>query len=128
MGRSILAVIVGYCVTAIATAGIDFILGTLAPAAFPKPGEDQAVGSSWLLLILGYSSIFAILGGYVTALVAKRSEVKHALALGIVMVMLSLVSMLTYFGQQALWFQIGLLVLALPAALLGGYLRARQVR
>ena len=40
---------------------------------------------------------------------------------------MSIVSRLQYPGDEPLWYSIALMFLAIPAALVGGYFRARQV-
>ena len=72
MGRSILAVIGGYAVMATAVIAL-FVLW------FQEPSTEPTVGL--MVLSLGYGFIFAIVGGYVTGLIAKRSEIQHVIAL-----------------------------------------------
>jgi hypothetical protein len=125
MLRSIGAVIAGYFTLAVLTAGTIFLLGTVFPASYTP------TNTGWVLFNLLYGALYAVLGGYVTGLIAQRAEVRHGLALGIVMVVLSIVTfVLTQTGPtptgQPLWYSIALVVLALPTPVLGGYLRNRQ--
>ena len=68
-----------------------------------------------------------IVGGYVTALLAGRSELKHALGLGALSIAMSILEVLTFTGQQPLWYSIALMFLSIPSVLIGGYFRVRQV-
>jgi hypothetical protein len=76
-------------------------------------------------LVTGF--FFISVGGYTTAMLAGRSEMKHALGLGALSIAMSIVSRLQYPGDEPLWYSIALMFLAIPAALVGGYFRARQV-
>lgn len=61
-----------------------------------------------------------------TGVIAKRAEVKHALALGAVAVALAIVSMILFWGLQPVWYQVTLIVIVGPAVWLGGWLRGRR--
>ena len=125
MLRSVLAVVAGYLLIFAATILADVALGLLAPDAFPAAGEGFAP-VPWMVLILVYSTIFAAAGGYVTARVARRAELKHGLALAAIMVLMSVGTMITYQGRHPLWFQLTLLVLGPLAVAAGAWLRARR--
>jgi len=125
MLRSIAAVIAGYVTLAVLTAGTIFLLGAAFPASYTP------TNTGWVLFNLLYGALYAVVGGYVAGVIARRAEVGHGLALGILMVVLSLVTfVLTQTGQpptgQPLWYSIALVVLALPTPVLGSYLRQRQ--
>ena len=126
MGRSILAVIAGYLVTAILVVVKFAAMTSLIPGAAPKAGQLQfpSTGLQVVSLILDFAS--AILGGYVAAWIARRNQIQHALALGILMVLLGILSMSISRGSEPVWYQIALIVISIPGALLGGMLRARQ--
>jgi len=116
MGRSILAVILGYLVVAIATM-VTFAI------AFPNPDSAQLPSISLMLFLLGAGVLYTIIGGYVTAFIARKAEIKHTLALGSLMVILGIISMIATFGKEPLWFQLVLIITPIPSALAGGYLR-----
>jgi hypothetical protein len=128
MGRSILAVLAGYLTLAAAVVAVDFSLGTLFPGAFPEPVEPGArpPTAGWLGVILLYSSVFAVLGGYVAAWVARRSERLHALAFGLLLEAMTLAEWYATRGWRPAWYHALLALLPIPAALLGGWLRSRR--
>jgi hypothetical protein len=95
MGRSLLAVIAGYAVMAAAIM-ILFALWFRDPTTVPSQG--------FMLFSLGYGFIFAVLGGYLTALLARRAEMKHTLALAGFSALLGGASMITFAGQEPLWY------------------------
>ena len=123
--RSILAVIGGYLIMAGCIGAVNGLIMTLFPRMV---GGGSSPTLAYLIVNLASGAGFAILGGYVTALLAKRSEIKHALGLGGLALFLGVVSLIMYYGRQPLWYQIALLVIVLPSVLLGGILRADRVK
>lgn len=124
MARSIAAVVVGYLVLTVLVVVLDVALVRLFPASFPTP---QTIPTPpWLVLELILGLVFTAIGGYVAGMIARRAEVQHALALGILGFVLSIGTFVQYQGRQPLWFQLAGMVMVIPAAVAGGYLRARH--
>jgi hypothetical protein len=129
--RSILAVVVGFVVAMILAFGTDYLLVLALPGMFPK---DQPTPTAFLILSLAYLFLYGILGGYLTAAVAGRAELKHGLALGLVFLALGVIStvftLLAPAGSRPpdetppLWYVACCLALSLPGPLAGGWLRA----
>ncbi len=86
--------------------------------------QDPGIGFLVAGLVLGI--LFAIVGGYITAVVAKTAEIRHALSLGGVIVLLGLVTMVFMQSPQPLWVQLLGLIFAVPSVYIGGVLRMRQ--
>ena len=91
MGRSILSVIVGYLVMAIAIMAL-FAIWFREKEAAPSDG--------FMLFSLGYGFVLAVVGGYVTAMIAKHSEMKHAMALAVFSVLMGLFRWLLRRGRS----------------------------
>jgi peptidoglycan/LPS O-acetylase OafA/YrhL len=125
MIRSLLAVVLGYVVMLVAFLGAETALTAVAPELIPQKGKPTDPLYFVFQLVTGF--FFICIGGYITALLAGRSEVKHALGLGALSIAMSIVSRLEYPGDEPLWYSIALMFLAIPAALVGGHFRARQV-
>ena len=125
MIRSLLAVALGYVVMLVAFVGAETALTAVAPELIPQKG--RATDPIYFLFQLTTGFFFIGIGGYVTALLAGRSEMKHALGLGALSVAMSIVSRLQYPGDEPLWYSIALMFLAIPGALAGGYYRVRQM-
>jgi len=126
MLRSILAVILGSVVWMITALGTDSILMALKPSWIDANGRVESVPA--LLFMAFYSLLFSVLGGYVTALIARRREVLHAFILGLLQLAMGIVATVKFFDTAPLWFHLLFLVLLVPANVLGGQLRARQKR
>jgi hypothetical protein len=131
MLRSVLAVVVGFVVTAAASVGTDGVLMLLLPRAVL---ETQPPPPGLLVGIMFYCFVYAVLGAYVTAVIARRAEVRHALVLGGIALAIGIASTLPVLlgkssdPQMPAWYLVLALAQVIPATLLGGYLRARQRR
>lgn len=119
MARSILSVIAGYLVMAIAI--------MILFAVWFGGDLEATPTTAFLLFSLVYGFAAATAGGYVTALIAGRAEINHAAALAALAVVMGIVSVITAAGREPVWFQIANMVVVVAAILLGGSLRARQV-
>lgn len=116
--RSVIAVVLGYLVFAIP-----------AFALFRLTGRDPHASSSseFMLLSTVYGASFAALGGFSAAWLAQRWEIEHALAVSSLISVGGAISLLTQSADEAMWSQLAALLIMAPAAIVGGYIRSRQV-
>ncbi|HEY0078758.1 MAG TPA: hypothetical protein VGB73_08945 [Pyrinomonadaceae bacterium] len=126
MLRSILAVIAGSVVWMVTALGTDAILMSLWPQAYSAGGRVESV--PLLLFTMFYAVLFGVLAGYVTAVIARRAEVKHALALGILQLLMGIVATINFWDTAPAWYHLIFLALVTPSNLLGGWLRANRRR
>lgn len=124
MLRSILAVIVGSITWMVTALGTDKLINTFLPHWYNDGGMIESIPI--LLFAMSYSLLFSVLGGYVTALIAQRSEIKHAFILGILQFVMAIMATIQFWNTVRPWYHITFLVLLIPANLLGGYLRLIQ--
>ena len=126
--RRIGAVLAGLVLVVILDIAIDVVMH--ATGIYP-PWFQPMRTPLWLIAI-GYRMIDGTIGGYVTARLAPDRPVAHALALGSIGFVLSTAGLVATlnkgpeFGPK--WYPLALVVVSLPCALLGGFLRARQLR
>ncbi len=125
MVRSVLALVLGYVVMLVSQLGGDTALTALAPDIMPQPGEPP--DAAYFAYRLGTGFFFIAIGGYVTALLAGRAEMKHALGLAALSIAASILEVQYYPATQPLWYSIALMFLSIPSALAGGYYRVRQL-
>jgi TM2 domain-containing membrane protein YozV len=125
IGRTVLAVALGYVVMLASQLIGDTALTTLAPSLMPQP--DEPADPVYFVFRLGAGFIFIAGGGYVAALLAGRFEMAHALTVGALSIAASILEAIYYAGEQPLWYSIALMFLSIPSALVGGYFRARQL-
>lgn len=119
MVRSVVAVIAGYLVFAV-SAILLFRLSGHDPHA---PAE---IG--FVLVTIVYGMLFATLAGFLAALLGKRFEMEHSLAVASLIAALGAASLLASVKSGAIWTQLAAILIIAPCAMLGGYLRQRQLR
>jgi peptidoglycan/LPS O-acetylase OafA/YrhL len=124
--RSIGAVVAGFLAVGILDTSIDVVMH--ATGVYPPWFKPMAT-PLWFLAI-GYRMIDGVIGGYIAGRLAPDRPVKHALALGIVGMVLSVAGVVATwskgpeFGPK--WYPLALVVIALPCALIGGKLASRK--
>jgi len=126
LGRSIAAVLAGLIVILVLSLGTDRILHVLE--VYPPWGQPM-YDPGLNLLALAYRSVYAVLGCYLAARLAPHAPMRHALALGIVGVVLSSIGAIVATTMADLgptWYPIALVLTALPCAWLGGGLHRRR--
>ena len=120
--RSIGAVLAGLLFVIIITTITDAILH--ATGIYPPWGLPMA--DSLFLVAFAYRIVYGIAGGYITARLAPHRPMMHALILGLLGLVLSLLGALATwnrgpeFGPK--WYPISLVVIAIPTAWIGGKL------
>jgi hypothetical protein len=124
MLRSILAIVAGTLVLLVAVMTTDTVLLKLFPSFTDAQGRvgSNAVG----FLMMSYALAYCVLAGYVAALVARRREVAHALALGVLLTLLLVFPTIKFWDTTPAWYHVALFVLTIPACAAGGRWRALQ--
>jgi hypothetical protein len=125
MLQSIGAIITGFAVVAVFSFGADFVLHTAGAEYFDENGRSN--NPAILSLTLSYVSAFTIVGSYIAARLAPRRPVKHALILGAIILLINGAGTLSLWGTAPAWYHIASLLLVIPCAFLGGWLRNRQI-
>jgi len=118
--KSVGAVLAGLIFIGIAHSGTDAILENIG--VLPK--GHLHVGTGLILVVIGYRAVTSLIGCYITALLAPKSPMKHALALGIIGVLLSTAGAIATANMNLgpAWYAWTLVVTALPIAWLAGKL------
>lgn len=125
--RSVGAVLTGTVVIVLATTGTDMVFH--ATSVFPPFGQSMSDGLFWLAT--AYRVVYDVAGCYITARVAPSRPMLHALAVGVIGVIVTTVgAAVTWnrgpaFGPH--WYPLVLIATAMPCAWLGGKLRVAQL-
>ena len=120
--RRIGAVFAGFVVIVILSTVTDIVLH--ATGVFPPWG--QPMSDVLFLLATAYRIVFSIAGCYLAARLAPDKPMQHALALGVVGIVVSTAATVATwnrgpeFGPK--WYPIALIAVAIPCAWLGGRL------
>ena len=116
MLKSIAAVLLGYLVFAV-PAGLLFIVSGQDPHLEPTLAFE--VGS------VVYGMVFAFIGGWISGIIANRNEVRHAIGVGVIILILAVISIVVQIGKGSMWSQLSTIFLMVPSAVFGGYVRQR---
>jgi hypothetical protein len=120
-GRSAAALLAAFFATVFLSLGTDQVLHVLQ--VYPPWGEPMHE-PGLNLLALSYRLVFGVLGGYIAARLAPDRPMRHALILGAVGTVLSLLGVVAASTRDLgpMWYPISLVVTALPCSWLGGTL------
>ena len=110
MGRSLLAVALGY------------VLISLAPRLLFLASRNPGSAVS-----LVYEAGCAFATGYLVALVARRAELVHAIVLGVLLLPTDVLAILFAAGQSIAYL-IGLVVVQIAALIAGAAVKARRAK
>jgi len=102
----------------------DFVLET--SGTFPPPNSPAALGTGYLVIAAVYRNIYNVFGGWLTARLAPRAPVGHAIALGLLGAAAATAGTIAMWHLGAHWYPITLAVLALPSCWLGGWLGSKR--
>jgi hypothetical protein len=97
---------------------------------FQVSGQDPH-GEATVPFMVGatlYGMAFALSGGYVGGLLAGRRPLVHGAAVAGLLALGAAVSLIFTLGKGVIWSQVCALVLMAPFAVLGGWIRERNVR
>lgn len=117
--RSTGAVFAGLLTILVTHIGIDHILHVTG--VYPPYGAPMT-DTSLYVLALSYRIVFSVVGCFVTAWLAPRNPMRHALILGGIGVVLSTAGAFAMWDFGPHWYPISLILIALPCAWAGGKL------
>lgn len=121
MARSILAVLAGWGCVGVLVVLTDGLLHLLFPAQYTmgKMPPDHLAAVS-----LATSTLYSVVGGWVTARIAKDRPWRHIVGLMVWGELMGVASLIATWGQVQAWYQVGLIVAWIPAVAAGGWIRA----
>jgi len=121
--KSIGAVVVGFFALVILSVITDIILEKTGIMK-TEPFVENPV---WLIvIIILYRTIFNTFGCYLTARLEPNKPMKHAIILGVIGVVLTIIGLIAAWDIPPRWYPISLIVLTLPAAWLGGKMATKK--
>ena len=120
--RSVGAVVAGLVSIFAVTTAVDAVMH--ATGVFPPLGAPP-MSDALFALAFGYRFIIDVAGCALTARVAPRRPMRHALVLGAIGLVLSIAGALAMWDAARAWYPIALAASALPCGWLGGRLVER---
>jgi len=123
MVKRILAVVAGYLTMALLTAALTMLVARMVPEV-AAAGMESTPPAWYMLLNLAYGAVFAVVGGFVTAIVSPEPKRPQVLLLAGLLIVLSVVYLITGLGGvQPWWYLLGLVLTGGPAAYLDGMIQ-----
>jgi hypothetical protein len=121
--RRVGPVLAGLATIFATTTATDVVLH--ATGVFPPSG---AVGMSDALFVLAFSyrAVFDVFGCYLTARLAPARPMRHAMILGAIGLVLSILGAIALWDPEFAWYPIALAASALPSGWLGGRLAVQH--
>ena len=122
LGRSILAIFLGFLTVVVLSLGTDEVFHLLRI----YPPWDRPMQAPLLnALALSYRIVYTILGSYVTARLAPSKPMMHAWILGVIGFLLGTLGAVATIPMHLgpAWYPIAIAATALPCAWLGGRLQ-----
>ena len=126
LGRSVLAIVAGIVAVIVLSLGTDELLHVLNV----YPPWSQRMSDPLFGLATAYRLVFSVVGGYITARLAPRAPLRHALILGIVGLVPGVAGVMVAIAKPELgplWYPIALAVTGLPCAWLGGTIATARI-
>ena len=118
--RSVGAIVAGVVVGLVLTLGSDAVLHAMG--VFPPYGQIASNGA--LAVATAYRFVFSVLGSYIGARLAPNRPMWHAMFLGWLNLAVSALGAVVTWNRTAEfgphWYPLSLVILALPAAWIGG--------
>lgn len=124
---SIKAVIIGLVADVGGTAVFFFVFSIIGAILLASTGrnpdelKDYPETTTFIVVSSFAGLLFSALGGYVSARIAGKGEMKNALATGALSALVGLVFFLGFPFAPRSWLDLLSLILIIPFALLGGY-------
>ncbi len=121
--KSIGAVLAGFLAVVVLSVVTDLVLEKLG--IFPPPSEMGLFVTWMLALAFIYRSVYAVVGGFITAKLAPTRPMFHVNILGILGTIGGIAGVFAGWNLSAHWYPIALAVTAFPLVWLGGKLSKR---
>jgi hypothetical protein len=124
MLRSIAAVVAGFLVTGLLVSLSDALIMVVAPQLFPPPPAAPPLAS--MLISITYGTLYAILGGYVMAVIARQQLMKHLYWLIGLLIVFGILSAFAYAVVLPWWYNVAVVVMGIVGYYIGVQLYAKR--
>jgi hypothetical protein len=127
--RSVFAVLAGLLANVVLSSATDLLM--VATGVFPPLSEFGRPGSfshSMLLLALLYRTFFGVVGCYLTARLAPKRSMAHAVVLGAIGVVVGVIGAIATWDTWTQWYSLAIIAVPLPSAWLGARILQRSRR
>lgn len=124
--KSIGAIVAGFLTVVMLSIVTDMIVEGIG--FFPGVAHPELYTWWMLLIALAYRTVFTVLGGYVTALLAPGNKMKHVTVLAILGTIGGAIGVMAGWKYGNNWYPIALALLAYPSVWYGGMWRMKRMK
>lgn len=117
--KSIGAIAAGFFTTVILSVVADMIMSA---TGLMNIENFKATPTGIILVVTLYRFVFNVIGCYVAARLAPQKPMKHAVILGSIGLALSIMGVAAMWDKAVLWYNLAIVLMALPCAYFGGKL------
>lgn len=117
------AIVVGFILVAVLSVGTDTILE--ATGVFPPITQPQLYTSGHLLFALIFRTVYAGIGGYITALLSPGKSMRDAKILASIGFFVAVIGALSHLNLGNVWYPILLAILSPMFVILGAKMQKR---
>ena len=122
--KSILAILAGFIFVVVASLITDMAL--IKTGIMKQPFNLNTTG--FIGLVILYRCLYGIAGSYITAKLAPKNAMKHAMAGGLFGLCIAVLGAVMMWDIPPRWYPITLILTTLPCAWIGGLLFEKQNR
>ncbi len=129
MIRSVLAVIAGIAALTVTSFAIEWLTEPVLASVFPDARSEGATSHNEVrkLIMFLYSTLCMACGGYVTAWIARGSEIRDAVIMGVIQMAFTVLAMIEFRDKAPLWVWIAGIILTVPTAWCGAIFRVKLI-
>lgn len=121
--KSIGAILAGFLSGALLSIGADLLMEQSGMMSMEHFKESPLY---ILLIVIAYRFVFNVAGCYLTARLAPNKPMKHAIIIGIIGTVLSIVGTIAMWDLAIPFYNITIILMSLPSAWLGGWLFVKR--
>src|SRR5260221_13437837 len=126
--KSIGVLVIAYFAIGTVVGVLDGGLHAVFTQSLPDQTSSRLPDSGWLLWHIGEVGLITLNSAYLAAFMVSQAEWLHISILGAWMVLVGLANYGLSAHQWPTWFSVSMIVVPVPAVLLGGYIRIRLKR
>jgi len=120
--RSVLAILAGFFTVPIVSFTCDYAFHELHPGY----GPHAYIGGGVALIVLIYGTLSVLLGGYVTGMIAHKSQMLHGVILGCLGLLIAIPVNIKIWGEAPAWYHIIGLLLVVPVSAYGAHVAGQR--
>ncbi len=117
--KSIGAILAGFALGATLSVATDFLFDKLGIMSMDNFKETSTI---IIFIVIFYRFIFNVIGCYLAAKLAPNKPMRHVIIMGVIGTIISILGSFAMWDLAVVWYNIAIILIALPSAIIGGKL------